>query len=55
MVLSRILNSIHPNIAGSTVIYVETVAGVWNDLKEIFSQRNGSRIYQIQQEIIKQR
>jgi hypothetical protein len=41
MVLSRILNSIHPDIAGS-VIYVETVAGVWNDLKEIFSQRNGS-------------
>lgn len=54
MVLSWILNSIHPDIAGS-VIYVEIVARVYNDLEEIFSQRNGSRIYQIHQEIIEQR
>jgi hypothetical protein len=37
MVLSRILNSIHLDIASSTVIYTETAIEVWNDLKEIFS------------------
>ncbi|KAI5332620.1 hypothetical protein L3X38_022749 [Prunus dulcis] len=54
MVLSWILNSVHPDIAGS-VIYAETAAEVWNDLKERFSQGNDSRIYQIQQEIVEHR
>uniref|UniRef100_A0A6N2MH16 Integrase catalytic domain-containing protein n=1 Tax=Salix viminalis TaxID=40686 RepID=A0A6N2MH16_SALVM len=49
-VLSWILHSIHPDIAGS-VLYCDTAAAVWNDLKDRFSQNNDSRIYQIQQEI----
>ncbi|KAF7115429.1 hypothetical protein RHSIM_RhsimUnG0055800 [Rhododendron simsii] len=50
MVLSWLLNSIHPDIATS-VIYAETSAEVWADLQERFSQGNDSRIYQIKQEI----
>ncbi|KAK3210923.1 hypothetical protein Dsin_015629 [Dipteronia sinensis] len=52
MVLSWILNSVHSDIAES-VIYAKTVAEVWNDLKERFSQGNDSRIYQILLEIVK--
>ncbi|XP_058209840.1 uncharacterized protein LOC131322514 [Rhododendron vialii] len=50
MVLSWLLNSIHPDIATS-VIYAETSVEVWADLQERFSQGNDSRIYQIKQEI----
>ena len=52
MVLSWILNSVHPDIT-SSAIYAKTIAKVWNDLKKKkLSQGNDSRIYQIQQEII---
>ena len=54
MVLSWILNSIHPDIANS-VIYWETAAEVWADLQERFSQGNDSRIYQIKQNIVEHR
>ncbi|XP_073302898.1 uncharacterized protein [Primulina huaijiensis] len=54
MVLSWILNSIHPDIA-SSVIYWETAAEVWADLQERFSQGNDSRIYQIKQNIVEHR
>ena len=46
MVISWLLNFIHPNIANS-VIYVETTAKIWADLREPFLQGNDSRIYQI--------
>ena len=36
MVISWILNSVTPDIAGS-VIYTEFVADVWNDLCDLFS------------------
>ena len=51
MVLSWILHSIHPDIAGS-VLYCDTAAAVWDDLKDRFSQNNDSKIYQIRQEIV---
>ncbi|KAK9912347.1 hypothetical protein M0R45_036214 [Rubus argutus] len=46
MVLSWILHSIHLDIARSVLFY-DTAAGVWSDLKDRFSQGNDSRIYQI--------
>ncbi|CAL9005330.1 unnamed protein product [Prunus brigantina] len=51
MVLSWLLHSVHPDIA-SSVLYSDTAAAVWNDLKDRFSQSNNSRIYQIRQEIV---
>nr|CAD1842701.1 unnamed protein product [Ananas comosus var. bracteatus] len=54
MVLSWILNAIHPDLAGS-VIYAKTAAEVWEDLKERFSQGDDSRIFQIRQEIVEHR
>lgn len=54
MVLSWILNAIHPDIA-SSVIYADTAADVWEDLKERFSQGDDSRIFQIRQEIVEHR
>ena len=47
MVLSWILNAIHPDLLGS-VIYAATAAEVWEELNERFSQGNDSRIFQIQ-------
>nr|CAD1839766.1 unnamed protein product [Ananas comosus var. bracteatus] len=54
MVLSGILNAIHPDLAES-VIYAKTAADVWEDLKERFSQGDDSRIFQIRQEIVEHR
>ncbi|XP_068307553.1 uncharacterized protein [Pyrus communis] len=54
MVLLWIVNSVHSDIAGS-ILYTDTAAGVWNDLKDRFSQGNDSRIYQIRQEIVEHR
>ncbi|CAL9001257.1 unnamed protein product, partial [Prunus brigantina] len=54
MVLSWLLNSIHLDIANS-VIYANTAAEVWSDLRERFSQGNNSRIYHIKREIIEHR
>ncbi|KAM5572249.1 hypothetical protein ABKV19_012354 [Rosa sericea] len=50
MVLTWILHSINPDIA-SSVIFSDTAAAVWSDLKDRFSQGDDSRIYQIRQEI----
>jgi len=50
MVLSWIFNSVSKEIA-SSVIYIDTVADVWIDLKERFSQKNGPRIYQLQKSL----
>ena len=49
MVLSWILNSINLDIADS-VIYAESAVEVWFHLKEIFSQNNAPRIFQIQRD-----
>ncbi|XP_018501090.2 uncharacterized protein LOC108866615 [Pyrus x bretschneideri] len=54
MVTLWIVNSVHSHIAGS-IMYTETVAAVWNDLRDRFSQSSDSRIYQIRQEIVKNR
>lgn len=35
----------------NSVIFSDTAAGLWSDLKDRFSQGNDSRIYEIQQEI----
>ncbi|RVW94694.1 Ankyrin repeat-containing protein [Vitis vinifera] len=51
MVISWLLNSIHPNIANN-VIYAETAVGIWANLRERFSQGNNSRIYQIKRDIV---
>ena len=54
MVISWLLNSIHPYITNS-VIYAETSTQIWVDLKECFSQWNDSRIYQIKRDIVEHR
>ncbi|KAL6348322.1 hypothetical protein AAG906_005622 [Vitis piasezkii] len=54
MVISWLLNSIHPDIA-SSVIYAETASEIWADLRERFSQGNDSRIYQIKRDIVEHR
>nr|DAD46832.1 TPA_asm: hypothetical protein HUJ06_016769 [Nelumbo nucifera] len=54
MVLSWLLNSVHPDIAWS-VIYADTATEVWDNLHERFSQGNDSHIYQIRQEIAEHR
>ncbi|XP_012832649.1 PREDICTED: uncharacterized protein LOC105953524 [Erythranthe guttata] len=53
MVISWLLNFIHPSIA-SSAIYAETTAEIWADLQERFSQGNDSRIFQIRQDSIQQ-
>jgi hypothetical protein len=47
MVLSWIFNSISKEI-GVSIICVDTVDAMWNDLKDRFSQQNGPRIFHIQ-------
>ncbi|CAL9003908.1 unnamed protein product [Prunus brigantina] len=54
LIKSWILNSISPSLA-NTVIYANTAAEVWSDLKERFSQGNVSRIFQIKREIAEMR
>ncbi|GAB2270057.1 hypothetical protein Dimus_038818 [Dionaea muscipula] len=50
MILTWILHSIEPHIARS-VIFSDTAAAVWSDLKDRFSQGDDTRMYQIRQEI----
>ncbi|KAA8537887.1 hypothetical protein F0562_027533 [Nyssa sinensis] len=50
MVLSWILNSVSKDLATS-IIFIDTAAAVWKDLKERFSQSNAPRIFQLQQAI----
>ncbi|XP_020424441.1 uncharacterized protein LOC109950304 [Prunus persica] len=54
MVTLWIVNSVHSDIANS-IMYTESAAVVWNDLKDRFSQSSDSRIYQIRQEIVENR
>jgi hypothetical protein len=50
MILSWILSSVSKEIAAS-IIYIDSAEDMWNDLKDRFSQKNGPRIFQLQQTI----
>lgn len=50
MVISWLLNSISKDLADS-VLYIETDAGIWEDLTGRFSQRNGPQIFQVHKSI----
>nr|GMD63679.1 Aldehyde dehydrogenase family 16 member like [Ipomoea batatas] len=50
MVMSWLLNSIHPSLA-HTVLYAPNAATVWADLKERFSTANSPRIYDLERRI----
>lgn len=51
LVSSWILNSVSPEIR-PTILYAETAAQIWTNLKECFSQSNAPKIYQLKQSII---
>jgi hypothetical protein len=50
MILSWILNLVSKEIAAS-IIYIDSCHGMWLDLKERFSQKNGPRVFQLQKSI----
>jgi len=50
LVHSWIVNSVTPNIAQS-ILYAESVADVWIELKERFAQGNSVRVAELQQEL----
>lgn len=50
MVLPWLLNSLDVDLLGS-VVYSDLAIDVWNDLKEGFSQSNGTRLFQIKHSI----
>jgi len=50
LVASWILNSVSTEIRPS-ILYAETVAQIWSDLKDRFSQSNAPKIYQLKQSI----
>ncbi|XP_031275302.1 uncharacterized protein LOC116133755 [Pistacia vera] len=50
LVGSWILNSVSPEICPS-IMYAETIAQIWTDLKDRFSQSNALKIYQLKQSI----
>ena len=51
MVISWILNSVSKEISAS-IIFVESAAEIWLDLKDRFQQSNGPRIFQLRRELI---
>ncbi|XP_030970711.1 uncharacterized protein LOC115991107 [Quercus lobata] len=50
MVLSWLINSMHVDVS-SNIIYCETTRDMWLELKNLFSQGNGPKIYNLQKEI----
>ena len=50
MVLSWLINSMHVNVS-SNIMYYETAREMWLELQNLFSQGNGPKIYNLQQEI----
>ena len=50
MVLSWLINSMHVDIS-SSIMYYETVREMWLELQRVFSQGNGPKIYNLQQDI----
>ena len=50
MTLSWLINSMHVD-ASSSIKYCETTREMWLELKNLFSQGNGPKIYSLQREI----
>ena len=50
MVLSWLINSVHVDVS-SNIMYCETATEMWLELQRVFSQGNGPKIYNLQQEI----
>ena len=50
MVLSWLINSMHVDVS-SSIMYCETAREMWLELHRVFSQENGPKIYNLQQEI----
>ena len=50
MVLSWLINSMHVDVS-SSIMYCETAKEMWPKLQHVFSQGNGPKIYNMQQEI----
>lgn len=50
MVLSWLINSMHIDVS-SSIAYCETAREMWIELKNLFSQGNGPKIYNMQREI----
>ena len=50
MALSCLINSMHIDVS-SSIMYCETVREMWVELKNLFSQGNGPKIYNLQREI----
>ena len=46
MVLSWLINSMHANVS-SSIMYCETTREMWLELKHLFSQGNGPKIYNL--------
>ena len=51
MVGTWIINFVSPKLQGS-IIYKDTALEIWTDLRDIFSQGNGTKIFNIQKQII---
>ena len=51
MVISQILKSIYREIANS-LLYIDTVFKIWNDLHERFHQSNVTQVFQIKKHLI---
>lgn len=54
IVMSWILISISKDIAAN-LLYLNTAHEIWNDLKELFKQSNGSKIFQLHLELLRTR
>ncbi|XP_075670230.1 uncharacterized protein LOC142640000 [Castanea sativa] len=50
MVLSWLINSMHVDVS-SSIMYCETAREMWLKLQRVFSQGNGPKVYNLQQEI----
>ncbi|XP_073045348.1 uncharacterized protein [Primulina eburnea] len=51
IVISWLLNSVSKDISAS-ILFAESAAEIWNDLKERFQQSNGPRIFQLRRELL---
>ena len=50
MVLSWLINSMHVDVS-SNIMYCETAREMWLELKRLYSQGNGPKVYNLQREI----
>ena len=49
IVLSWIINLVSLDI-GSSIIYIDNAKAIWLDLRHMFSQKSGPRIFELQKE-----